>query len=74
MAESFGCPVFLGDSGHLEEQPQGDQPGFLMTFWASLFSVPSCSLPGHIGGDSLAPGLSLLLLEHYDAQQGADFL
>ena len=65
--------MFLGDSSYLEEQPQGDQPGFLTRFWASLFSVPSCSLPGH-AGDCLAPGLSLFLLEHYDAQQSSDFL
>lgn len=58
MAELFGCPMLLGASMHPEEQPQEDRPGFAMRFWASPFSVPSCSLPGHTG-DCRAPGLSI---------------
>lgn len=69
MAESFGCPVLLGVSRHLEEQRQGDQAGFLMRFWASLFSLALC-LVTHTG-DCLAPGQEL---ELYDAQRGSDFL
>lgn len=65
--------MFLGVFRHLKEQDWGDQFGFLMRLWASHSSVPSCSLPDHTG-DCLAPGLHLFLVEHYDAQQGSDFL
>lgn len=61
MAELFGRSMLLGASMHPEEQPQEDCPGFAMRFWASPFSVLSCSLPGHTG-DCLAPGLSIFFL------------
>lgn len=40
---------------------QEDRPGFATRFWASPFSVPPCSLPGH-PGDCLAPGVSIFFL------------